>query len=130
MTRQLPVVAALALSLAACGSTSLLPDGGRVRSAGCSSTRNAIGVYAYDEQNQPVSGADVTATNRTNGKVQTGRTGGDGRTTQITDDIGDGQIAFTATNGFVSTKQPFIVNVTCGECDCTATPSTATLLLQ
>ena len=120
----------LPLLLLACGSKdAYLPDGGRIRET-CFNTGTTIPVTAVDAMGNPVGGANVTARNTTNGKVVTTTTGGNGATNGVTDDLGNGQLEITATNGTISTKQPFIVNVTCGECDCTATPGYATLKLE
>ena len=42
----------------------------------------------------------------------------------------NGQIELTATAGALATRRPFVIQVLCGECDCTAMPSTATLTLE
>lgn len=124
-TRLLP----LAFVVAACTAADLLPDGGRPRQT-CNNSPTSIGVIVNDAMGMPVSGATVTARNTTNGKMQTGTTGSNGHATGFDDSIGDGQVEFTATNGTQSSRQPFIVRVVCGECDCTAMPSAATLTLQ
>lgn len=125
MTRLLP----LAFVFSACTAASLLPDGGRPRQT-CNNSPTTIGVIVQDAAGMPVSGANVTAKNTANGKTQTGTTGGDGHAGGFDDSIGDGMVEFTATNGTISTRQPFVVSVVCGECDCTAMPSAATLTLQ
>lgn len=125
MTRLLP----LAFVFSACTAPSLLPDGGRPRQ-NCHNSPNPIGVIVQDAAGMPVAGADVTAKNTTNGQTRTGRSGSTGHAPGFDDTIGDGQIHFTATNGTLSTQQPFVVQVVCGECDCTSMPSAATLTLQ
>lgn len=125
MKRLLP----FAVLLAACTGPTYLPDGGRVRQV-CQNTPLPIAVIAQDIMGVAISGADVTARNPTSGITQTGTTGGDGRTTQITEDLGNGQVEITALAGSLATKRPFIVQLTCGECDCTAVPSSALLTLE
>jgi hypothetical protein len=115
--------------VAACTAADLLPDGGRPRQ-NCNDTPTAIGVVVNDAMGMPVSGATVTARNTANGMTQTSTTGGNGHASGFDDSIGDGQIEFTATNGTISSRQPFVVRVVCGECDCTAMPAAATLTLQ
>ena len=117
------------LVLAACSGPSVLPDGGRQRQT-CMTTGTTISVLAQDLMGQPLPGATVSAKNTNNGKTASGNTGGDGRTNAVTDDLGDGHIEITAVSGALSTRQPFIVQLTCGECDCTAMPSNATLTLR
>ena len=60
----------------------------------------------------------------------TARTGGNGFAPPFSDDLGNGQIEITATAGSLATRQPFIIQLLCGECDCTAMPSSATLTLE
>lgn len=126
MTHSLPLFLLLA---AACSGPAYLPDGGRPRQT-CRDVPTALSVKAQDIMGQPISGAEVTAKNTTNGKIQTGTTGSDGRTSQLNDDLGNGQIEITAVAGALSTKQPFIVQLLCGECDCTAMPANTTLTLE
>jgi hypothetical protein len=125
MSRFLPAVALIC----GCLSPGYLPDGGRIRQQ-CSNGPTIIPVTVQDLMGQPVAGAQITAKNTTNGKVLSTSTNGGGVTNQVTDDLGDGQLEISATAGSLATKQPFIVQVACGECDCTAMPSTVTLTLQ
>ncbi|MBK7860132.1 MAG: hypothetical protein IPJ65_16260 [Archangiaceae bacterium] len=106
-----------------------LPDGGRTRQE-CSNGASVIAIKAQDLTGQPIGDAQVVAKNTTNGMEQVATTGGDGRTNQITDALGNGQVELTAKAGALSTRQPYIVQVLCGDCDCTVMPSSATLTLQ
>lgn len=128
--RTVAVVAAAvsAVVLCACGETSLLPDGGRARLI-CQGSTTVISVKTVDLAGQPVPAAQVVATNQGNGKVVTGETNGAGISTALTDEIGSGQIEIKATAGALK-SQSFVVQVTCGECDCTVMPGSATLILQ
>jgi hypothetical protein len=120
----------VALLLAACGgSGNLLPDGGRQRVV-CQNNPTSIAVKAQDIMGVPISDADVIAKNGSSGKIQTSRTGGNGFAAGITDDLGNGQIEISATAGSLATRQPFIIQLLCGDCDCTAMPASATLTLE
>ena len=124
-TRLLP----LAFVVAACSAPNLLPDGGRPRQT-CNDSPTSIGVVVQDAMGNPISGAAVTAKNTSTGMTRTGTSGSSGHASGFDDTLGDGQIEFTATYDTLRTAQPFIIRVVCGECDCTAMPSTATLTLQ
>jgi hypothetical protein len=128
MKHILPVLGFVSL-LAACSPPAYLPDGGRPRQT-CQNNASIIGVKAQDLMGVPVAGATVTGRNTGTGKTQMGITDGSGMTNQITDDIGDGMIEITAVSGGYRTKQPFTVQVACGECDCTVMPGNATLTLE
>lgn len=125
MKRLLPLL----FAAAACSPAAYLPDGGRPRQV-CQNTFSSIGVKAQDLMGVAIPNAEVIARNASTGVQQTGTTGGDGRTAAITDELGNGQIQITATAGSLKTRQPFIIELTCGECDCTAQPGNATLTLQ
>ena len=125
MTRLLPVV----LFLAACsGPGGLLPDGGRPRIV-CQNNFTRFQVRAQDAMGVPISGANVTARNASSGLSEMSQTGGDG-TTFFSDDLGNGMIEVSAASGALATKQPFVVQILCGECDCTIMPSSVTLTLE
>jgi hypothetical protein len=115
--------------LTGCGTSAYLPDGGR-NQLGCSNSLTVIPVHTQDVNGMPVGGATVTARNTSTGAVQTGTTNGDGNTAAITDEIGRGQIEITAQSGALSTQSSFIVQIACGNCDCTAIPGAATVVLQ
>jgi hypothetical protein len=114
--------------LCACGLPAYLPDGGRPRQV-CTNTVTVIPVHAVDAQGMPVPDAAVVAHNTSNGKIVNATTNGGGDTTQLTEDIGTGQIEITATAGALKTAHPFIVQINCGDCDCTAVPSSAQLTM-
>src|SRR4051794_17528772 len=124
MSRYFPAV----MLMVACSSPGYLPDGGRPRQE-CHNGATVIPVKTQDALGQPIEGAQVTAKNTTNGMSQIGLTNGSGFTNQITDELGNGQVEISATNATLNTKQPYIVQVVCGECDCTAMPGTVTLTL-
>jgi hypothetical protein len=124
-----PSLTALLLLAAACSPGAYLPDGGRPRQV-CQNTFTPIAVRTVDLMGVPVPDAQVVARNTSNGKEQTAVTNGNGDTTGITDELGNGQVELTATAGALRTRQPVIVQLLCGECDCTAMPSSATLTLQ
>jgi hypothetical protein len=115
--------------LAGCGTPTYLPDGGRTQ-YGCTHSLTVIPVHAQDINGMPVGGATVTARNASTGAMQTGTTNGDGNTAAITDEIGRGQIEITATSGALATQKAFIVQIACGNCDCTAIPGAASVVLQ
>lgn len=106
-----------------------LPDGGRTLQ-GCFGGNVVLPVKVVDANNQPVSGATVTATNRAPpGKSLTGITDGNGVTNAVTEAIGAGEVDIKATDG-ARVSGVFNAQWTCGECDCTANPAAATLQIQ
>ncbi len=115
--------------LCACGRPATLPDGGRPRQV-CENTFTVIPVKTIDLNGMPVSDATVLATNQSNGNTLRGTTNGSCDTAAFTEEIGNGQLEITATAGTLKTMMGFIVEVVCGECDCTAMPATATVILQ
>lgn len=126
ISRLLPL-AALA-GLVACGQPSLTqPDGGRSR-AQCTNEPASIVVKVEDSAGLPVEGATVTATNPGTGESITGTTNGQGTTQAVNQEIGPGTVHVRATLGSrqSDTRQ---VNWVCGECLCTADPSSLVLEL-
>src|SRR4051794_8048897 len=102
-----------AVALSACGKEAYLADGGRPRQI-CDSTFTVVPVKVQDSMGQPIPDAQVIATNSATGKMLTATTGGDGRTTGITEELGNGQIQISASAGALSTHQSFVVQLVCG----------------
>lgn len=115
--------------LAACGpAASQLPDGGRARNV-CAPGSNSIAVKVVDPSGAPVQGATVTATSLASGKQLSATTSAEGTTNALTDEIGAGSVSVRASLGTrVSASQQ--VNWTCGECLCSAQPSSVVLTLS
>jgi len=114
--------------LSGCSASLALPDGGRDR-VNCSGGPSSIPVTAQDAMGMPLAGATVAALNTSNGQMQTSTTGGDGRTLGITDALGRARSSSRHLPR-PQTTRPFMVQIVCGECDCTVIPSNATLTLQ
>lgn len=134
--KRLPPFVALAASvlftaglLTGCTGPTYLPDGGRVRQT-CQNVKTNIAVKVQDLKGEAIADATVTAKNQASGEEVVSVTGGDGRTNALTDDLGNGQIFITATAGALKTRQAFVIQITCGECDCSATPANAVLTLE
>jgi hypothetical protein len=121
--------ALLVLAVLGCGTQPYLPDGGRPRVV-CTSSLTVIPVKTIDITGKPVDAATVTAVNQSSGKSQTGTTNGNGDTAAITDELGVGQVSITAQAGALATQMSFLVQIACDECDCTAIPASATVILQ
>jgi len=116
------------LALCACGSPTLLPDGGRP-TYGCHPQTAVLAVKVVDAANQPVNGATVTAINLGTGQTATLTTDGDGVTRGVTDAMGPGIIRVEATSAGRSSPA-FDTTWTCDSCTCTVQPLAAVLVVQ
>ncbi len=125
MTRLLPLVL---LGLTACGSPTLLPDGGRPR-YGCEAQKVALAVKVVDAAGQGVSEADVTATNLGSGMTATYKTGGDGVTKEVTDAFGQGVVRLEARSGD-RVSPVYDTTWTCDSCTCTVQPNSVVLTVH
>ena len=128
MTRAHLVTAALSTLCACSPMGALLPDGGRAN-PGCFDAQVVLPVTVVDANNQPVTGATVTATNRGTGKSVTGTTDANGICNAVTEAIGAGDVDLKALDG-ARMSSAFSVQWTCGACDCIASPASATLHVQ
>jgi hypothetical protein len=115
------------LVLSACGNVTYLPDGGRARQV-CAGARGSVPVKVVNSNGDAIEGVTVTATHSGTGTVTTGKTDVNGNTDIVNSDLGDGVIHVVANLPPKSAAQE--VNLTCGECICTAYPATVTLTLQ
>lgn len=116
-----------ALVAFACGTMNLLPDGGRPRQV-CSGTKGVVPVQVVNGQDQPIEAVDVTATHAGTGMVVSGKTNANGISDIVDAELGTGVIHVVAQLGAKQVAAD--VSITCGECICSATPSTVTLKLQ
>ncbi|MFL5319900.1 MAG: carboxypeptidase-like regulatory domain-containing protein [Myxococcaceae bacterium] len=127
--RLLVLAAVSSIALFGCGGGTKLPDGGTTDRNVCTDGVPTMIVTVVDTSGKPVKGATVSARNVGSGKIVTGTTDDQGVTKAVTSDIGSGSIQLSATLGTQSSN----VQQTewqCGECSCTATPSSTTLTLQ
>jgi hypothetical protein len=128
MNRLVLVAAALCVLCACSPAPAYATDGGRL-AQGCYDSTNVLAVKVIDLKGNPITGASVSAINRGSHISVTGTTDGRGVTTAVTESIGAGEIDITAASGSM-TSSVFTAQWTCGPCDCVATPSSATLIVQ
>lgn len=115
------------VGLAACSvAPTYLPDGGRAR-VNCTSSPKTVAVKVT-RFNLPSDGVLLTATNVGDGRHDTSTTDANG-VGLVSDILGPGQVRVTgALNDLTTTTGDLFF--TCGECDCTVTPSSLNLTLQ
>lgn len=116
-----------ALVACACGSLSVLPDGGRPRQV-CAGSKGAVPVKVVNGQDQPIEAVTVTATHTGTGVVTSGKTDVNGVSDVVNAELGSGTIAVVAQLG--SKQVTANVDIVCGECVCSSSPATVTLKLQ
>lgn len=114
--------AVTAASLLGCGIPARegIPEDSRL--VVCATGAATVPVTILDAAGAPVEGAAVQAEHLTSGESQEGTTNAQGRATAVTSELGSGTVRVTARFG-TATVGTADVTWTCGECNCTPTPS-------
>lgn len=118
-----------AIALLGCGGGTKLSDGGTTDRVVCTEAVPTLAVKVVDAQGNPVKGATLKAKNLGTGNTVTGTTNDQGVSKAVTKDIGSGTVQLSATSGTLASDVAQ-VDWVCGECNCTATPTSVTLTLQ
>ena len=115
------------LGFAACSVTpTYLPDGGRSR-VNCASSPKSVPVKVT-RLNLDSEGVVLTATNLSDGRHDSYTTNASG-VALVSDILGPGQVRVSGGLNDLTTNTGDLF-FTCGECDCTVTPSSLNLTLQ
>ncbi len=121
-------VLVLAVVVTGCGwPTSYLPDGGRARVV-CDVTEVSVPVKVLDATGAPSTEATVVATNRNDGRKETGTTNSAG-VYKVTSDLGPGVISVRATLNDLATPEGQFT-VTPSECTPSVSPNALVLQLK